>query len=206
MHIAYKGVTQGISLQRIHSDSENLKKSAALISALAEEIWREHYLPLIGAAQVDYMLAKYQSPTQIFEDITVNGYTYYVAVLNDNSKASALPGSTAMMSEAIGYAACQPRDGYLFLSKLYVRKDCRRQGVAHLFLNAAKSLCQEYGLDRIRLTVNKNNAGSVAAYGKLGFNRIDSVVTDIGGGFVMDDYIMELSGFTIHNPRAGLEI
>jgi hypothetical protein len=51
----------------------------------------------------------------------------------------------------------------------------------------------EYGFDKICLTVNKRNAGAVAAYHKMGFETVDSVNTDIGGGFFMDDYVMELS-------------
>ena len=43
----------------------------------------------------------------------------------------------------------------------------------------------------IRLTVNKYNKNSIAAYRKWGFKIIDSVVTDIGSGFVMDDFIMQ---------------
>ena len=43
----------------------------------------------------------------------------------------------------------------------------------------------------IQLTVNKYNTNTISAYKKWGFEIIDSVVTDIGEGFVMDDYIME---------------
>ena len=39
--------------------------------------------------------------------------------------------------------------------------------------------------------MNKNNKNTIEAYKKWGFTIIDSVVTDIGNGFVMDDYIME---------------
>ena len=42
------------------------------------------------------------------------------------------------------------------------------------------------------LTVNKGNELAIRAYEGTGFETIDAVVTDIGEGFVMDDYIMEL--------------
>jgi len=48
------------------------------------------------------------------------------------------------------------------------------------------------GLSRIQLTVNKGNSGSISVYEHWGFVTVDSVVTDIGCGFVMDDYVMEL--------------
>ena len=40
------------------------------------------------------------------------------------------------------------------------------------------------------LSVNKRNAKAIAAYQKNGFGITESVVTDIGNGFVMDDFIM----------------
>jgi ribosomal protein S18 acetylase RimI-like enzyme len=43
---------------------------------------------------------------------------------------------------------------------------------------------------RLILSVNKRNARAIAAYKRNGFVVVESVVTDIGGGFVMDDYIM----------------
>jgi ribosomal protein S18 acetylase RimI-like enzyme len=40
------------------------------------------------------------------------------------------------------------------------------------------------------LAVNKHNPKAVAAYQRNGFRVTESVVTDFGGGFVMDDYLM----------------
>ena len=41
------------------------------------------------------------------------------------------------------------------------------------------------------LTVNKGNDLGIRAYLGTGFRTIDAVETDIGNGFIMDDYIME---------------
>ena len=41
------------------------------------------------------------------------------------------------------------------------------------------------------LTVNKYNELGVRAYQGKGFETIDAVETDIGHGFIMDDFIME---------------
>ena len=42
------------------------------------------------------------------------------------------------------------------------------------------------------LTVNKYNDLGIRAYEGTGFVTIDAVETDIGEGYIMDDYIMEL--------------
>ncbi|MEO1763642.1 MAG: GNAT family N-acetyltransferase, partial [Cyanobacteria bacterium J06629_18] len=44
----------------------------------------------------------------------------------------------------------------------------------------------------IRLTVNKRNYHSIAFYKHIGFEIVDYVEMDIGKGFVMDDYVMEM--------------
>ena len=45
----------------------------------------------------------------------------------------------------------------------------------------------------VRLQVNKANVRAQRAYERFGFVRIEEAVFDIGGGFVMDDYIMARS-------------
>jgi RimJ/RimL family protein N-acetyltransferase len=46
------------------------------------------------------------------------------------------------------------------------------------------------GAHRLILAVNKQNTRAIAAYTRNGFAVAEAVVNDIGGGFVMDDYIM----------------
>jgi len=45
-------------------------------------------------------------------------------------------------------------------------------------------------LRKLWLTVNKENAVSIAFYERIGFTTQEAMVTDIGEGFVMDDYRM----------------
>ena len=39
--------------------------------------------------------------------------------------------------------------------------------------------------------MNIHNALAISVYVRLGFSVRDTLVEDIGGGFVMDDYVME---------------
>ena len=183
---------KSIGIWKYDKHSDDLKLIATAIAALAGEIWREHYTPIIGAEQVDYMLEKYQSAERIFEDIIRGEFVYYTATGNHNLGTNGGNGANNI-NGLIGYCACQPQKCYLLLSKLYVQKDNRGRGVARGFLEEAIALCRnEFGFDKIRLTVNKYNDGSIAVYRKMGFTKIDSVKTDIGGGYFMDDYVMEL--------------
>ena len=47
-----------------------------IIESLAREIWTEHYIPVIGREQVDYMLARFQSRQAIGEQIR-SGVRYF---------------------------------------------------------------------------------------------------------------------------------
>ncbi|NLB99030.1 MAG: GNAT family N-acetyltransferase, partial [Lactobacillales bacterium] len=39
------------------------------VAQMAEVIWREHYLPILGEAQVRYMLSTLQSEEKMVQDI-----------------------------------------------------------------------------------------------------------------------------------------
>ncbi|MBU2590584.1 MAG: GNAT family N-acetyltransferase [Nitrospinae bacterium] len=85
------------------------------------------------------------------------------------------------------------------MSQIYIVHEERGNGYARQAINfIEEGLGRKMRLDKIRLTVNKNNINSIAAYLKMGFIKKDSVVTDIGNGFVMDDYIMEKRISPVH--------
>lgn len=156
------------------------QKKVEELAALARSIWTEHYTPIIGKSQVEYMLDKFQSAGQIQKDIKDNGYRYFIAYSGEKQ---------------IGYCAVKPchESGGLFLSKLYVEKSMRGHGVSRIMLNKIKSVAKLNNLDYIWLTVNKYNYNSIEIYKKLGFSIVDELVTDIGNNFVMDDYKMQMS-------------
>ena len=57
-------------------------------------------------------------------------------------------------------------------------------------IERACACARDQGCSRLVLAVNKRNANAIAAYRKHGFVIGQSVVKDIGRGFVMDDYLM----------------
>ena len=74
---------------------------------------------------------------------------------------------------------------------MYIKKEFRHQGLGTLAFEFIKNFAKENNYSKIILTVNKYNQNTIKAYTKWNFKQIDSVITDIGNGFVMDDYIME---------------
>ncbi len=141
---------------------------------MCKELWHETYDGILGAAQVDYMLEKFQSKSAFYRQMRYENYRYFF-IDGDSSCA--------------GYAAIAPEKKRLFLSKLYLKKSFRGTGLVKSALEEIFAAARLMGYGEVYLTVNKNNARAVAAYEKYGFKREKSVATDIGNGFVMDDYV-----------------
>ena len=146
------------------------------LAELASEIWHEYWNGVLSDKQIDYMLDKFQSEKAMTNQIKNENYTYFYLICN-NQKA--------------GYIALSKKQDYLFLSKIYIKREFRHKGFGRKAFDFIKQYSLENGYDKIRLTVKKDNQNSINAYIKWGFKTIDSVVTDIGSGFVMDDYIMD---------------
>ena len=142
------------------------------IADLANVIWHEHFTPIIGIEQVEYMLKKFQSYEAISDMVKNDGYTYYMAE-DDNGLA--------------GYLGAHAETDNVFLSKIYVEKSHRRTGIASAMLDMVKRDFADK--DYMWLTVNRNNDIAVATYNALGFELWREQVSDIGNGFVMDDYV-----------------
>ncbi|MFW2439500.1 MAG: GNAT family N-acetyltransferase [Arenicellales bacterium] len=149
----------------------------AVVERLAQEIWPQHFTSIIGASQVEYMLEEFQSAEAILSQIS-SGWKYYL-VMVDN--------------EMVGYAGLVPDFDAkrLMLSKIYVKKSARGKGVGKSILDFVERKCKLEGLSTLWLTVNRLNNGPISWYEDHGFVTIDEVKKDIGGGFIMDDYVME---------------
>ena len=147
------------------------------VANLARDIWTGHYTPIIGRAQVDYMLDRFQSVPAIASQIA-QGCDY---VLIQHA------------GDAMGYLALIPdsESHALMISKIYVLPAARGLGLGCRLMAYAENQARQRNLDTLWLTVNKHNAGSIAWYRKRGFIQVRELVQEIGNGFVMDDYRME---------------
>ena len=151
-------------------------KDILLLVNLSSSIWHEYWPAILSVRQIDYMLNKFQSFDVIKSQIRDEGYIYNL-IYNDKVPA--------------GYFAIHPEINKLFLSKLYIKKEFRHLGIGSEAFDKICKTAEKLNKKSVYLTVNKYNINSVKAYKKWGFKQIDAVVTDIGEGFVMDDFIME---------------
>ena len=148
------------------------------VGALAREVWQATYPALIPQAQIDAMLADRYAPERMREQLDDPRQAWW-----GMRRGDALVGFAHAVLEG---TACK-------LDKLYVHPHSQRQGIGAALLHAAAGWARQRRARCLRLQVNRGNAQAIAAYRKYGFRIVESRVFDIGGGFVMDDHVMELT-------------
>lgn len=164
-----------------------------LLAKLAEEIWQEYWPARIGQAQTDYMIEQYQSLDAIKRQMSKEDYEYWFLTVPvaqcDNANPWRLDEETAIIGFTGGHN--EPETNRFFISKIYLLACERGKHYASRVIEFYTDLCRERSLRAMYLTVNKYNEMGVRCYRAKGFETIDCVETDIGQGFIMDDFIME---------------
>ena len=144
--------------------------------AIAEKAWPPTYRGIIPEAQIPYMIGRMYSPEAIREAAAV-GTPFYL-VRADGADAG-------VCSVDLRPAA----DGSAELHKLYTLPAYWGRGVGGWLLAELCRRAKEAGATSVWLRVNKNNARAQKAYRAAGFSNVRAVCTDIGEGFVMDDFV-----------------
>lgn len=146
------------------------------VSVLAKTVWQATYPPLIPQAQIDAMLADRYAPQRIRAQLGDPCQAWWVA-----RRKHALAGfAHALLDES----DCK-------LDKLYVHPAQQRRGIGAALLRTVEDWARRQQVRRLWLQVNRGNTQAIAAYKKYGFRIIESRVFEIGGGFLMDDHVME---------------
>jgi ribosomal protein S18 acetylase RimI-like enzyme len=146
-----------------------------LLAALARDIWRAHYPGIISGAQIEYMLAERYDEAVIRAELEAENVWWDVLKRDGRMAAYVSYGLTDVAGE-------------MKIDKLYVQ--AQRRGDGGRLINHVAAVAARRGCKRLTLAVNRHNQSAIAAYHKHGFHIARTSVRDIGGGFVMDDYIM----------------
>jgi len=155
----------------------------AVLRKLAGTIWRQHYAAIIPAAQIEYMLAGRFSD----EALRKNGYAAdrWVELLRVGENPVGYCGY-----ELAGLDGDEVSPAAMKLGQLYVLESHRGMGLGWHMLRHVEARARELGRRPLWLQVNKKNAAAIRFYQSAGFEVIREAVFEIGGGFVMDDYVM----------------
>ncbi|MGQ0526275.1 MAG: GNAT family N-acetyltransferase [Betaproteobacteria bacterium] len=147
------------------------------IQRLAGEIWRRHYPGIITSAQIEYMLNQRYAPALIAAELTRADLWW-----------DKLTNGEAVLGFASSFLTGE--GGEMKLDKLYIRHDSQRKGYGGRLIAHICERARVFGCTRLVLAVNRKNLSAIDAYRKHGFTVRATQVKEIGGGFVMDDFIM----------------
>jgi GNAT superfamily N-acetyltransferase len=154
------------------------RNDTAVITDLAKRIWPVAFHAILSPAQIAYMLEWMYSPVSLQEQMK-KGHHFLLLKEED---------------DFIGYASWSWEEGagVARLHKIYVLPEMHGRGGGSLLLKEVTRRARLKGQQGLQLNVNRFNP-AVAFYRRKGFRIIREEDNDIGEGYFMNDYVMQLS-------------
>ncbi len=158
------------------------EESIPAIQELAEVTWAVAYASILPPPQMKYMLDLFYN-TEALKDQMHQGHRFILAFEN---------------AEGVGFASYSPKiechiesvEAYR-LHKIYIDPNQQGKGVGKILLDFIIADIKPRGATDLELNVNRNNK-ALGFYKKFGFEILREEDIDIGNGYFMNDYIMNL--------------
>ena len=154
------------------------KKDLATIQQLAHAIWPSAYLEILGEAQLAYMLDKIYSLHSLEHQFSILNQRFILATEDE---------------KPVGFASYSPHDdsSIYHLNKIYVLPDQQGKNIGKKMLDHVITTVKNSGASGLQLNVNRYNK-ALHFYEKQGFKIIRKEDIDIGSGYFMNDFVLEL--------------
>jgi diamine N-acetyltransferase len=91
---------------------------------------------------------------------------------------------------AVGYFSLSVEGTTMLLSHFYVLSAWRGRGLGRMAMDFIGETARGLGVLRIELFVLRENLGAVGMYARSGFVVAEEVLTRLGNGAVLEDYVM----------------
>jgi RsiW-degrading membrane proteinase PrsW (M82 family)/ribosomal protein S18 acetylase RimI-like enzyme len=167
--------------QKTHHPTELMKIRKATvqdiptIQQLAYDSWPATYGSILSAEQIEYMLSSLYSSGTIEKDMQQNEF---ILVYD---------GTVPVGFAAFGRIAPDTAK----LHKIYFLPQMQGKGFGKLTLQQIVVALKKKGIQFLHLNVNRYNPAK-SFYEKVGFQIIREEDIDIGNGYFMNDYVMEM--------------
>lgn len=147
-----------------------------VIQDLTNRIWRPTYQSILSPEQIEYMLEMMYSTAALEKQI--NALQHQFIILQDDN-------------QPIGFASYSATDmpGVFKLHKIYLDLNYQGKGVGKMLLSTVVDQVKAHGANILELDVNRFNKAKLF-YEKQGFSVYKEKNTDIGKGYLMEDYVM----------------
>lgn len=148
-----------------------------LIQSLTETIWRPTYKDILTPEQIEYMIDLMYSTASLTRQM--NELHHQFVLLYDGERP-------------IGFASYSTTDtpGIFKLHKIYLDYGYQGKGVGRFFIHAVIDRVKAAQGHILELDVNRYNKARFF-YEKQGFIIVKEKDTDIGKGYLMNDYVMQ---------------
>ncbi len=153
-------------------------KDIPLIRELTFAIWPQTYASLLTQQQIDYMLEMMYSESSLQQQMETDGITFIIIYEKETPVAFA------------AYNETKPQ--VWKLHKIYVLASQQGKGMGKFIIHFIVDEIKQQDAKALQLQVKRDNPAQ-HFYNKLGFEIIETADFDIGNGYFMKDYIMELS-------------
>jgi len=151
-----------------------------LIQTIVAATWPATYGEILSARQIEYMIDLFYSADALRENLQA-GHSFLIYLDTEGT--------------ALGFAGFElnhHNPTQAKLHKLYVLPGTQGKGIGRQLLDAVRQKVQDAGQTHLFLNVNRYNKARLF-YEKYGFTIARSEDIDIGDGYFMNDYIMELA-------------
>ncbi len=164
--------TQGMEVREV--SEEDLWQ----VRDLAYQIFPVTYQDIVEQKQIDYMMDLIYSPEALVAQWD-SGQNFLIVYSEE---------------KPVGFASYTRlnEEGDFKLNKIYLDNRLQGKGLGRWLLNDVISRVKSEGGRALQLNVNRHNKAR-SFYEKMGFSLLKEDLIDIGGGYFMDDYVMELS-------------
>ena len=149
-----------------------------LIREITFRVWPETYIPILGQQQLEYMLGLFYTPAELTKQMEVSGHNFILCFNYE------IPVGFASYSEI--------EPGIYKLHKLYVLPETQGKGAGQHMVQHILKAIKSAGSSLLRLNVNRYNIKAIAFYNKYGFRHYRDEDIDIGHGYFMNDYVLEI--------------
>lgn len=149
-----------------------------VVQKIAIDTWPQTYGTLMSKEQLTFMM-DWMYNLKSLEKQFSDGQVFILVKTNDHYHGFA------------SYELNYQNTVKVKIHKLYVLPASQGKGIGNLLVQKIKDIGTRHQQTALILNVKRNNK-AVAFYKRMGFIIINTVDLDIGHGFVMDDYVMEM--------------
>lgn len=156
------------------------KEHIPVIQKIAKETWFDTYAKLLSKEQIDYMLNMMYSSDVLKSQMDADNFCFLL-VRQENTES---------FFGFVSYETSYMETNKTKLHKLYILPQCQATGAGRIFVDKVCEGARKAGNDIVFLHMNRDNK-ALNFYKRMGFEIVGEGDFDIGGGFLMEDYIFE---------------